>query len=59
MVSIMKRASASKQRCAAREIEARAKSAKDTYPDFALLRRGIFGDRKARKTGTDLVAGGR
>jgi antitoxin (DNA-binding transcriptional repressor) of toxin-antitoxin stability system len=28
----------------------------NTYPDFSLLRRSIFGGRKARKTATDLVA---
>jgi antitoxin (DNA-binding transcriptional repressor) of toxin-antitoxin stability system len=26
------------------------------YPDFSVLRRRIFGARKARKTGTDLVS---
>ena len=26
------------------------------YPDFAALRKQIFGDKKARQTGTDLVA---
>jgi antitoxin (DNA-binding transcriptional repressor) of toxin-antitoxin stability system len=28
----------------------------EAYPDFAVLRRRIFGTRKARKTGTDLVS---
>jgi antitoxin (DNA-binding transcriptional repressor) of toxin-antitoxin stability system len=28
----------------------------EAYPDFSLLRRRIFGTRKARKTGTDLVS---
>lgn len=26
------------------------------YPDFSALRRRVFGTRKARKTGTDLVS---
>ena len=26
------------------------------YPDFSVLRRRIFGTRKSRKTGTDLVS---
>ena len=29
---------------------------KDGYPDFSALRRRIFGTKKARKTGTDLVS---
>ena len=28
----------------------------EAYPDFSVLRRRIFGIRKARKTGTDLVS---
>lgn len=28
----------------------------EPYPDFAELRRRIFGSRKARKTGTELVS---
>jgi antitoxin (DNA-binding transcriptional repressor) of toxin-antitoxin stability system len=28
----------------------------ETYPDFSALRRRIFGTRKVRKTGTDLVS---
>jgi len=30
-----------------------------TYPDFSALRRGIFGKKKARKTGTEIVSEGR
>jgi antitoxin (DNA-binding transcriptional repressor) of toxin-antitoxin stability system len=29
------------------------------YPDFCALRRGIFGKKKARKTGTEIVSEGR
>jgi antitoxin (DNA-binding transcriptional repressor) of toxin-antitoxin stability system len=29
------------------------------YPDFSALRRGIFGKKKARKTGTEIVSEGR
>jgi antitoxin (DNA-binding transcriptional repressor) of toxin-antitoxin stability system len=28
----------------------------EAYPDFSVLRRRIFGAKKARKTGTDLVS---
>jgi antitoxin (DNA-binding transcriptional repressor) of toxin-antitoxin stability system len=28
----------------------------DAYPDFSALRRRIFGGKKTRKTGTDLVS---
>jgi antitoxin (DNA-binding transcriptional repressor) of toxin-antitoxin stability system len=28
----------------------------EAYPDFSVLRRRIFGTRKSRKTGTDLIS---
>lgn len=39
-----------------RDIEARPNKPTDAYPDFALLRRSIFGERKTRKTGATLAS---
>jgi hypothetical protein len=56
MNPIMKRAAPSKPRRNVRGIAARPIKAKDNYPDFALLRRTIFGQRKSRKTGACLAS---
>jgi antitoxin (DNA-binding transcriptional repressor) of toxin-antitoxin stability system len=43
-----------RQRVIARLLPVRPKA--EAYPDFTTLRRRIFGRKKARKTGTDLVS---
>jgi antitoxin (DNA-binding transcriptional repressor) of toxin-antitoxin stability system len=43
-----------RQKMIGRLLPVRPRSA--AYPDFSDLRRRIFGTRKARKTGTDLVS---
>jgi antitoxin (DNA-binding transcriptional repressor) of toxin-antitoxin stability system len=43
-----------RQKMIGRLLPVRPKDA--AYPDFSALRRRIFGTRKARKTGTDLVS---
>lgn len=46
-----------RQRVVARLLPVRPKAA--AYPDFAALRKKIFGNKKAKQTGTELVAGER
>jgi antitoxin (DNA-binding transcriptional repressor) of toxin-antitoxin stability system len=43
-----------RQKVIARLLPVRPKA--EAYPDFAALRHRIFGAKKARKTGTDMVA---
>lgn len=43
-----------RQKVIARLLPIRLKA--EAYPDFAALRRRVFGRQKARKTGTDLVS---
>ena len=43
-----------RKRVIARLLPVRPKA--EAYPDFSALRRRIFGRKKARKTGTDLVS---
>ena len=43
-----------RQKLIARLLPVRLKA--EAYPDFAALRRRIFGSKKVRKTGTDLVS---
>lgn len=43
-----------RQRVIARLLPVHPKA--EAYPDFAALRRKIFGRKKARKTGTDIVS---
>lgn len=43
-----------RQKVIARLLPVRPKT--EAYPDFAALRRRIFGRKKARKTGTELVS---
>ena len=56
MNPIVKSAKVSKPHDVFRGSEARANTTKDAYPDFALLRRSIFGKRKSRTTGNSLVS---
>jgi len=46
-----------RQRVIARLLPVHPKA--EAYPDFAALRRKIFGAKRTRKTGTDIVSEGR
>jgi hypothetical protein len=46
-----------RQKVMARLLLVRPKT--EAYPDFSALRRRIFGKRKARKTGAEIVSEGR
>lgn len=56
MNAIMKGAARSKSHQNDRRIAARPNKPKDAYPDFALLRRNIFGKRRSRTTGASLAS---
>jgi hypothetical protein len=56
MNPIMTRTKVPKRRKAFRDSEACPNKPKDAYPDFALLRRSIFGKRKSRTSGASLAS---
>jgi hypothetical protein len=56
MNAIMTRTKVPKRRNTVRDGEARPNKLKDAYPDFALLRRSIFGKRKPRTSGASLAS---